>query len=353
MKVLTQPRTFVTGDILAPDDLNAVFLYGRDVVADVASKRWAKSILPIQCVTGVETPYTQASGALLVQRFKSSVTCVVERAFLSANMTSDAAVSVAITATSGGATPSGASVPLLSTTAAVTDATVDTEDTSADRFVLTANTEYSLTISIASGNFTLNRFDVILHVAVDRWTLAGTTSIPDFDPTLLTDASARDATVVNSNLTSLGTAAALFANSIGNGSSNVGALMPMRIQCHAFLSGTDVDLRTFTIPRIKTARGKCAIKRIYLFADMTAAGGVGKTITADLQNASGVSQASAVVSVNGVTYASGDTGAFSVTLDNSSVSAATTTDDFKLIFSNSDPANTCLRAVALLWVARG
>jgi len=94
MKILTQPLTYVTGDLLSPDDLNVPYLYAREAVADAATKRWAKGVLPIQCVTGVETAYTQASGVLLVQRFKCPATCIVERSFLNANLTSDGPVNV-------------------------------------------------------------------------------------------------------------------------------------------------------------------------------------------------------------------------------------------------------------------
>lgn len=345
MKIVTQPLTFITGDVLAPEDMNALYLYARDAVSDTASKRWAKGILPIQCAQIVGTTITQASGALLVHRFKCPVTCIVERAFLSANMTSDAEVKVSITETTGGATPSGATVPWLTTMGAVTDAATDTKDINTDRFVLTAGTEYSITIAPASGNFALSRFDITLHVAVDRWTLAGTTSVPDFDPTLVTDASARDATVVAANNAALTTEANKFASALG-------AVMPMVFHAHNFVSGTDADLRTIPIPRIASARGKMVVKRFYVFADMAAAGGAADTVTADLQNAAGASQATAVADVNGVAYAAGDSGALSVSLDGASVSAATTTDDFKLVVSNNDAANQCNRATVILWVAR-
>lgn len=338
MKVLTAPVTYVDGDILVPEDLNALYLYARDAVADAASKRWAKSILPIQCVQIVGTTITDTSGALLVHRFKSPVTCIVERAFLSANMTSSAAVTVAITETSGGATPAGATVPLLSTGEAITSAATDTADVNTDRFVLTAGTEYSITIA-SSAAFALSRFDVTLHLAVDRWTLAGTTSIPDFDPTLVTDASMRDATVVAANNTALTTEANKFASALG-------AMMPMVFHAHNILSGTDADLRTFTIPRIASARARAVIKRIYVFADMAAAGGAGDVVTATI----GASVATA--DVNGVAYAAGDSGVLAVSLDGAAVSASTTGDDLEIVLNNNDAANTCNRATAIVWLAR-
>lgn len=344
MKVIDAPLTFVTGDVLPPEDLNALYLYARDAVADVASKRWAKSIFPIQCAQIVGTAVDETAGALLVHRFKCPQTCIVERAYLSANLTSAAEVTIAITATSGGATPTGATTPWLTTKGAVASAATDTNDINTDRFVLTADTEYSITIA-SSGTFDFSRLDITLHLAIDRWTLAGTTSVPDFDPVLVTDASARDATVVVANNAALTTEAGKFAASPG-------AVMPMVFHVHNFLSGTDADLRTITIPRISDARAKMVVKRIYVFADMAANGGAGDTVTADLQNAAGASQATAVADVNGVAYAAGDSGALTVNLHGSGVSAATVADDFKLVLTNNDAANQCDRATVLVWVAR-
>ncbi len=338
MKVLTAPLTFIDGDILVPEDLNSLYLYARDAVADVASRRWAKAIFPIQCVQVVGTTIDELSAALLVHRFKCPVTCVAERAFLNANMTSSAEVTVAIIAT-GGSTPTGATVPLLATGGAVTSAAIDTTDTNNDRFVLTAGQEYSITIATAgAATFDLHRCDITLHLAVDRWTLAGTTSIPDFDPVLVNDASARDATVVAANNAALTTESAKFALALT-------APMPMVFHVHNFVSGTDADLRTITIPRIATARGKCVIKRIYLFADMAAAGGAADTVTATI--GAGV----ATADVNGVAYAAADSGALSIALDGA-VSAATTGDDLSLVLVNNDAANTCNRATVIVWVAR-
>ncbi len=344
MKVLTNPLTFVDGDILPPSDVNALYLYARDAVSDVASKRWAKSVLPIQCVQVVGTTIDELSGALLVHRFKCPQTCIVERVFLNANMTSSAEVTVAIIAT-GGSTPTGATVPLLSTGGAVVSAASTTTDVNTDRFVLTAGTEYSITIATAgAATFDLHRCDITLHLAVDRWTLAGTTSVPDFDPTLLTDASLRDAAVIVANNSALTTEAAKFASALT-------AVMPMVFHVQSFVSGTDADLRTITIPRIATARGLCIVKRIYVFADMAAAGGAADTVTAALLNAAAVSQATAVADVNGVAYAAGDSGALTVALNGAD--AATTSADFSLVLTNNDAANTCNRATVVLWCARG
>ncbi len=330
MKVLTAPLTFIDGDILPPDDVNALYLYARDAVIDVASKRWAKSIFPIQCVQVVGTTIDEASGALLVHRFKCDKTCIVERVFLNANMTSSAEVTVAIIAT-GGSTPTGATVPLLSTGAAVVSAATATTDVNTDKFVLTAGTEYSITIATAGGaTFDLHRCDITLHLAVDRWTLAGTTSVPDFDPTLLTDASMCDAAVIVANNSALTTEAAKFAAALG-------APMPMVFHVHNFV--------------IATARGLCIVKRIYVFADMNAAGGAADTVTASLLNAAAVSQATAVADVNGVAYAAGDSGALAIVLNGAD--AATTASDFSLVLANNDAANTCNRATVIIWVARG
>lgn len=346
MKIITTPETFHTGDHLPPEDLNRVYLYARDAVADAASKRWAKSVFPMQWVQSVGSSVDESVyGTVLKYIFWCPTTCVVERARLSANMTSAAEVTVSITAVSGGATPTGAPTPLLSTGGAVASASADVDDFSGARFVLTAGEKYYLTIA-SSSTFDLYRFDVALDVAVDRWTLAGTTSKPNFEPQLFNDADTLDANDVSTNNASLSTEAGKFANALG-------AVMPIVINCRSFTSGTDADLRTFKIPRPTSARGKMIIKRIYLDALASTDAGVGTAVTATLRDAGASTLATLTADLNGVDRDQDDSGAISITVDGASVSPATTTDDYDIVFANNDGAVTCLRATVILWVARG
>lgn len=359
MKVVTSPFTWATGQPLPPEELNLLYEYARDAVDDVGRKRWAKAPLLFPFRSGLGTPYTEASGELLTYRFTCPFTCVVERCYLDGNFTCAAELKVSITKASDASTPTGASAPLLSTLGATTGndtggyaesatgiiatATDDTRDVNQDRFVLAAGVEYKLTVS-SSAAFSLQRFDVILHLAVDRWTLGATTTMPRFAPTLFTDASARDATVVAANNTALATEAARFANART-------ACFPMLFVKHGFLSGTDADLLKRTIPLFDPARASCRILRSYVYAVMASAGGTG-AVTATIQNAAGAAQVTASATITGVAYASGDSGAVNKSLEGAAGDTVDTTKDWRLDFANADAAVSCSRAHALVWVAR-
>lgn len=339
MKVVSNPHTFATSDVLTPEDLNEVYLYARDAVADVASKRWVKFPLVYQCVTDVGTPYTQASGALLVLKFWCPWRCVVERAQIFANMTqSGGAVEVAITKNSDTSTPTGASAPWLTTGAtAIADASVETTAFSGDRFVLAANTEYDITIS--GSTFSLERFDLALSLATDRWNSAGTESTPDFDPTLFTDASARDATVVSANNSALATAALAPSSALGAPAGSV-------FMIHGVSSTSDTDLLRVTFPVVETARATMEAKAVYL--DCVMAGTGGNTVDAIWydEGAAGFADATAVTA--GVSRASGSATA---TETMNGAAAETGANDF---YIDVLPGNTevVTRAIVIAWVAR-
>lgn len=346
MKVNTShPIRTATGHLLAPEDLNQIFLYGKDCLDDVVTKRFCETLLPIHFVQDVGTPYTNAMGAEQLRfRFTCPVTCTVLRGELSANMTATADVQVNITDT-GGSTPSGCTTPWLSTpTAGVASAATVTSDLNNDSFELTAGTEYRISVS-STAAFSLERFDVILHVRTDRWTLAGAESVPTFSPVLFTDASAPNATLVSANETSLAAQAALL-------SANTYAPSPMFFTKAGILSATDADICKFVIPRFLSTRAASVIRRVYLYAVMNAAGGAGDTITAIVRNAAGDPQVTVTADVNGVSFRSADSGNLAIALSTTGVSAATTTDDFTIEFANNDAANNCLKAYALVWVSR-
>lgn len=344
MKVLpSQNVDFAAGDILSPDDLNDLWLYSKDCVDDVKQKRFAITPLPLQFVEAVDTPYTEAMNIEeRTFRFKSPFPVIVTRGFLHANLVSTAAVKVDIVPAAGGTVP-GCTSPFLTTGGAVASASVDTFDENVDKFVLAKDTEYLIKVT-TTGTFTLNRFDVILLLATDRWASSGTPSPPDFAPTLVRDVDNRDATVVNANNTALTTEANKFA-------ANKSAPMPMMFVKHGMLSGTSANLRTFRVPLVDVVRCRMRAVRIYVFAYMAGVGG--GTVTADLQNSAGVSQASAVANVAGVTQATGDSGALTNKLIEGVVGcSADNAQDWKLVLSNSAGAVNAIKVVALVWVAR-
>jgi hypothetical protein len=360
----SQPLKFSTGDLLGPSDLNDVFGGAARALDAAASRRWMHGVLVLQLTGGVATPYTQATAAAVrTFRFVCPNTCIVERAIFRANMTSTAAVEVSITsaASLGGAStgvaPAGATTPWLSTAGAtmlgtdllqsectgpVASALSLVSDTAPDRVLLVAGTEYIIALT-STGNFTLGRFDLELHTLTDRFQPAGTLIAPSYARTIFTDANAPDATLVAANAAALTTEVAKLSNLI--------APTPILFQVHDLTSGTDADLRTFTLPRLNSFRAQGRIVRMYLRVEMAAAGAVGQTITAVLQSAGGGPLRTLTANVNGVTGASVDSGAISTALVASSVSAETTTDDYSVVFANS-AAGAASKVTALLWVSR-
>lgn len=344
MKVISsvQPVVISAGEIFGPEDQNRIYNYARDAVSDVAEKRYTRSPLTLPFVTDVGSAYTQALTAEnLSYLFICPTTCIIERAFLDANMTSSAEVQVNITKLSGGSTPDGATTPWLSSGGAISSASTDTKDNNQDRVLLEANTAYVIAVS-SSSNFTLERFDVILHLLTDRWMPSGALAIPLFSPTLVTDADARDATTVTNNNTALSTEAAKFA-------ANKYAPAPFMCIKHGMVSGTDADLLRFTLPRIKSSRAQAVVRRIYVACAMTS--NAGGTVSATLKDSGGSTLASASVNMAGITRSFGDSGNQSISLVGSN-GAAVTGDDYRVELANSSAANSALWALAYVWISR-
>lgn len=354
MKVLTeQPVRFATGELLPPEDLNRVSIYAQDVVADVGSRRWAKAPMLLPYVETVGTPYTQATAAeVRTYRYRCPVISVIERGFLNANMTSSVAPATwAITRTTGGTTPTGATVPWLTTRGAqlltsagvpsvssdgLVSALTDTvSNINVDRVLLEADTEYQ--ILLAGSTFSASRADVTMHVATDRWGMA---AAPAFAPALFAGGSAPNATTVAANSAALQTEALKF-------SANA-ALTPIFFVRHGLLAATSANVRTFTIPRMANTRGRGTIVRIYLWAVMAGAAAAG-AVTATLRDSGGATLNTITATVTGLTFQSADSGVISRSLTGS-VSAATTTDDYTILLANSSATNA-VKVYGIAWVS--
>lgn len=344
MKVITTPPVvWETGEIFTPEDQNRVYLYAKDAISDVAEKRFTRSPLVLPFVTDVGSAYTEALTAEnRSYLFICPTTCIIERAFLHANMTSNAEVQVNITKLSGGATPDGATTPWLSSGGAIASAAEDTEDNNQDRILLEANTPYVIAVT-SSGTFTLERFDVVLHLLTDRWLPSGTLAIPLFSPVLVTDESPRNASFVTSNNSALATEAAKFA---------ANKLAPAPFVCikHGVLSTTDADLLRFTLPRFSDARAQAVVRRLYVAAAMTDT--TGGTVSATLKDAGGATLASVSQNMAGITRTSKDSGAISHALAGSGKSPATTGDDYRIELANTSATNNALWLLAFAWISR-
>ncbi len=330
MKVLglsQQVVKFRTGEPLAPEDLNRLFLYGQDAVADVGERRWLLSSLAFAFVQTMTSGLTNASAARLrTIRFSCPVTCIVQRAYLNGNVTAAADLQVHIYEAGTTTLPAGATSPYLST-GIVAGPTDDVEDINVDKVLLEVGKDYDLIVSGSS--FTTERLDITLDIAVDRWQ----GDPPSFSPRLFVD-EVPDALEVLDNQMNLNTAAARFASER--------PLVGHVIWCQDFVSGTDLDLRSFRLPQVAGARGRGDVVAYSLWVTMAAAGGVLDTVTVDL------TFSTITADVNGVDQKFVDGVPSTVAVD--SGDAEDSADDRIVVFNNSDAANACTRAVLVLWV---
>lgn len=364
MKVIESQRVdFVTGQNMPPEDINAVLLYGLEALDDVAQKRFQRSPLPLPFVTDVGAAYTQASNVeVRTYRFTCPVTCVVERAFLHANMTSNAETVWNIV-TAAGAVPAGATVPWLSTKGAVVfdntalvgavsadgviaSAANDVEDNNPDRVLLVAGAEYKITVSSpTAGNFTLERADIILHVITDRWQQGANTDSPIFLPTLNRDGDLDDTAV---NLTDT---LAAFNVAVATLATHLEAPAPLLFVRHGLLSGTGANIRNFTIPLADPNRSKCRVTKIYGYAFVAGA----CTIKFILKNAAGVTQAEVDVVCAGAGFFSSGAlaaGALPASLVGIAGDPAVGANDWTLEMQNTSAVNDGTKVYSLVWVSR-
>lgn len=330
MKVLTeQVRRFATGEDLSPDDVNDVFNYARDAIDDVSEKRWVISPLTFQFAPTVSTPVTNATAAdLRVHKFVCPVTCQVLRAFAT-SIGTGWQIDFYLAGTTTPAT--GATTPYLVPGIVAPDGGIESNNNG--RVQLVAGQVYDLVVSGTA--FSELRLDVTLHVAVDRWNLAGTVAAPSFVPTLLPTDGVTP-TLVNANAAALTTEAAKFAPAVG--------MTPLLVWVDSIVAGTSVDRRS---PRIGRGQSNTqivgTIVRAYLAVVRSAA--VAGTVQAVLGNQAGTPFATLTASAAALSEVI-DSGALSQTFVTPGAFAA---NSFIVTFSNTDAAVTA-RCVALIWV---
>lgn len=277
MKVVssTIPVVFGNTRALAPNDINDVFLYAKDAVADVGEKRYAIAAISFPFVQDMSTGLTNASSVQARRhRFICPVDCTIVRAFLEGSVTAAAAMQVNI-ATAGGATPAGATTPYLNVAAGATTAT-DVDDVNIQPVTLDAGQTYNLTLSGTS--FTTERCNVVLHVLVDRWRATGALDVPVFDYVDFTDTDGTgDAAAVNAASAALAAESAKFSRR---------AMSPSLHVRTAFTSTGSpfVDV----IPMAAPTRNAGGIVRAYLSSSTAA---FGQVVTATIKDNSGVTVA--------------------------------------------------------------
>lgn len=330
MKVIAtqQAVRFTTGDALSPSDLNDVFLYAKDALADVTEKRFA--------LTPILFPYNAGlSNASSVERrshrFVCPMACTIVRAFLDANITAASAVTVQIQQAVTSAIPTGATTPYLNIAAGATTAD-DVEDTNIQSVTLDAGVVYDIVVSGAS--FTVDRLNIVLHVQVDRWRAFGTLDVPSFAFEDFADGLA-DATLVSGAIGQL--AAAVAGLSVARG---MGPALHVE---DTFNNATLSNELLRVLPVSSATRCTSRIVRAYL-SSVTL--GTGQVVTALLRNAAGFTVATLSNNHAVDLIMTADSGVLALTL-NGGVDLLT--EDFTVEFSAST-AQTVLRATLLLWL---
>lgn len=328
MKVVSQPYKFVDGHVLDPDDLNRVWRYKQEALADAAARRYIESVFPLSFVKDCATGYTNLDTAdTRTFSFTAPADLYVTRAFLNGVFSViGAEIKITITKHSSGTTPSGCTDPWLNV---ASDAPINEEvrDYNAARFKLESGERYNVLLT-SSAAFTVTRLDVHFHVLSDRF---GFSIAPSFQPLL-----------VNENLN--GTLAAQNANDAAFGT-QVGNLVESNYAPAVFCvnnmyvqNNTTTDYQVFPIPRIGDSRAPATIVGMSLYVGSNNAI-TGRDFTARIEDNTGTLVDSVTVSMSGVTtaYASKTT---NIDIDSASTGDVTTPgQDYVVRFYISSGSN--------------
>lgn len=343
MKVLTTaPYNIVTGRTVTPTGLNAVFGYPKAALDEVTSKRWCIETLPLHFVPSLNAsfaPTESSSTEHRTIRFTPRDTMIVDRAFLTANLVSTGEVVANIT-DAAGFTVSGATTPWLTTSAAQASAAVDVTDIATERFTLTAGTTYLVTVSATTGTFLLSRFDIVMHVRVDRW--GG--SVPTVAAPNFTDASMRDASAVAALQSAYQASMALALTGISG--------LPVMFTVPRLSSGMLLtpELRTIPFPAASAGTTKAVLRQLELVVAPQNSGST--TITVDVLNGAGTVFATTSVTYASTTAAQTSLVSTATTLTGTTVGAAAdSAQDYSVRFTSNN-ATPCHKAYAILTFAR-
>ena len=323
---------FTAGDTVAPEDINRVFNYVADAIDDVSEKRYAICALVLPFVDDMATPLTNASPTnLRFHRFVCPVDCMVLRAFVDGNATLAASMAIRLVLAGTSTEAAGATNPLLSL-ASPAVVGVDVNDINVQRVQLVAGQPYEVVLPGTA--WSVERLDVVLHVAVDRWSLAGVVNEPAFTPTRLIDQFA-DSSPVSSNVTLANAESAKFS------ARGMACCLLIARNFHSATAATNL---TFSLPTYISTRANARIVRAYLSTSSTAAG----TVTATIRNAAAAIVAT-VVNSGGVTLTTVDSGVLSIAVNAGNPSLAA--QDFNVDFTTTTVSpQVCQRAALLVWI---
>jgi hypothetical protein len=336
VKVISSQQAvrFTSGDALSPTDLNDVFLYAKDALADVSEKRYALAAIVFPFVADVANGITSASILRVrTQRFTCPVACTVVRAFLNGSVTAASAMTIALKRAVTGVVPTGATTPFLNVAAGATTA-ADVDDTNTQSVSLDAGVSYDLVIEGSS--FTTERCDVILHVQVDRWRAGGALAVPGFDFIDFTDGLA-DALLVGS--AGVGATVDLTAEVAKLSARGMSAAMVTSTAFNLVTPAADL-LKVLPVP----SAFRCASRIVRAYLTSSSQAGVGNSVSAILKNAAGTTVATLTNSHTVDDIMTVDSGALALTLNGGVELAA---QDFTVQFSAT--AATINRASLILW----
>lgn len=340
MKIIEQPWYFFTGDVLDPHDINNVWKYKQEALADAAGRRYIESVFPVSFVKDAATGYTFSDNAdVLTFSFTAPADMYVTRAFLNGVFSvQDDDVKITIVENVSGDTPTGCTDPWLSV---LSGATLNEEvrDFSAARFKLVAGDRYDILLS-SDGNFTVERLDVSFHVLSDRFGF-DSANLPNFQPTLVNELSSLSESVQDINESN-------FATEVGKLVESNYA--PVCFTAHNFTVSTVIANEfKFPLPRIWDQRAAPVIHSIDFQLKLTAASA--GTYTASIVDAGGGPISSGVSIVT-----TSNTAGYASAVINQSINSSSSNDvvsgssDYFVVVKRTTSSAFIEKAFVTLWI---
>lgn len=337
MYVVEKPYRFLSGEVLDPDDLNRVWRYKQEALADAAARRYIESVFPLSFVKDCATGYTNADTvSTRTFSFTAPADLYVTRAFLNGVFSAiGAEIKITITKNSTGTTPDGCTDPWLNVAA---DAPTGEEvrDYNAARFKLEGGQRYDVLLD-SSAAFTVTRLDVHFHVLSDRF---GFSAAPSFQPTLANEKQLAGKSVQDSNDTAFGT-------QVGN--LVEGNYAPVCFPVH----DTTVSLsvfsgRKFPLPRIDSGRSTATAVQMSLQIELASA--VTGDYYAEITDSSGTVLEDVVVTLTSPTVSGYGVSTFAEPIFTAvSGSAADTSVDYFVQVRSQNTADI-KKAFVTLWI---
>lgn len=340
MKIIEQPWYFLIGDVLDPHDINNVWKYKQEALADAAGRRYIESVFPVSFVKDAATGYTASDNSdVLTFSFTAPADMYVTRAFLNGVFSvQDDDIKITIVENVSSNTPTGCTDPWLSVLSGST-LNEEVRDFSAARFKLVGGDRYDILLS-SDGNFTVERLDVSFHVLSDRFGF-DSANFPDFQPTLVNELSSLSQADQDANESN-------FATEVGK--LTTGNYAPACFTAHNFgVSASVANQFKFPLPRIWDQRATPVIHSIDFQLKLTAASA--GTYTASIVNSVNTTMSPGV----SITTTSNTAGYASAVINqsiNSPFDAHITSavQDYFVVVKRTTGSATIEKAFVTLWI---